>query len=408
MRMLRALRVRAVALLWTGQVLSAIGDEVFRVAVIWLVVGMVGADAGYLASAQSGALLALCLVGGRWADGWHRRRTMIAVDAVRAVVVLVPVVAHLFGKDGLPLLVATAVVLSGLGAFFDPALQATLPAVCPDEESLGAATGLMSLTGRLSRAVGPSLIGLLASVVPMIGFFVVDSASFVISALSVSRLPPETDAERAAVPREPSDGVFADFRTASRAPLMRRLLAARFVVGGLWGAAFSLGIALLVQRLAPGDARAFGWTVACYGAGNVIGSLWVGNARRRDPIAILRGGYLVLGIGLTAMAAAPSLGWLGAAAVLAAIGGPVNDVPFVDLAQRLFPVEDLPKIIRLRMAVETAASLAVLAAAPALVRRFSAPAFVAACGLGVAAVGALGFGRDAALTRRVDSGSMKR
>ena len=50
--MLRGLRKRAIALLWGGQALSAIGDEIYRVALIWLAVGLVGADAGYLAAAR--------------------------------------------------------------------------------------------------------------------------------------------------------------------------------------------------------------------------------------------------------------------------------------------------------------------------------------------------------------------
>jgi DHA3 family macrolide efflux protein-like MFS transporter len=392
MLMLKALRNRAIALLWSGQVLSAIGDEVCRVALIWLAVGLIGADAGYLAAAQSGALLVLCLVGGHWADAWNQRRTMVGVDALRGAIVLVPVAAYSLGRMNLPLLVVVALALSGLGAFFDPALQATLPEVSPDAETLQAATGLMSTTSRLSRAVGPALVGVLAPFVATIHFFTLDALSFAVSALSVAALPPPPP--RAPAPRRPRgsfrDSLASGFRATAEVPFMRELMLVRCAVGGLWGTAYSLGFALLVRALAPGDMRAFGWTVACYGVGNVAGALYVGNVRRRRPALILFSGYVLLGLGLAAMAAARSLAWLGAAAAVSAFGGPINDVPFVDIVQKLYAVEDLPKMFRLRMAVETGASLLLLAAAPALVRSFSARALVAYCGLGIAALGAAG------------------
>ena len=158
----------------------------------------------------------------------------------------------------------------------------------------------------------------------------------------------------------------------------------------MWGLAYGLGLALFVQRLAPGDMRAFGWTVACYGAGNIAGALFIGNIRRRRPAPILFGGYLCLGFGFAAMGAARSLPELGAACVWAGFGGPINDVPFVDLVQALYPVADLPKIFRLRMAAETGASLLLMAVSPILFRSFSPREVLSVCGFGIAAFGAAG------------------
>ena len=46
LRLVRALSHRPVLVLWAGQAFSAIGDEVYKVALIWLAVGMIGEDAG--------------------------------------------------------------------------------------------------------------------------------------------------------------------------------------------------------------------------------------------------------------------------------------------------------------------------------------------------------------------------
>src|SRR5271156_6603337 len=91
MLMLKALRKPPIALLWCGQATSAIGDELYRVALIWLAVGLIGADTGYLSAGQSAALLLLSVIGGQWADHWDHLKTMIGVDLLRGLIVLIPV-----------------------------------------------------------------------------------------------------------------------------------------------------------------------------------------------------------------------------------------------------------------------------------------------------------------------------
>ncbi|HVE12260.1 MAG TPA: MFS transporter, partial [Elusimicrobiota bacterium] len=316
MRMLRALRHRSIALLWGGQALSAIGDEIYRVALIWLAVHLIGERAGYLAAAQHAALLATSLLAGHWADAWDQRATMIRVDAARALIVLVPVAAQLWGGLSLAVLLATALLVSGLGAFFDPALQACLPDVSPDPESLQAANGLMGTTSRLARAVGPAIMALLARLVPTIHFFTLDAASFAVSAWSIASLPPA----RPSGPRpRPGlrEGLAAAWRSIGASPGMPRVVAARVFVAAVWNLAYGLALALRVAALAPGNVRAFGSMVACYGAGNVLGALFVGNMRRSRHERIVFAGYLCLGTGFVAMGLASSLPWLGAACLLA-------------------------------------------------------------------------------------------
>lgn len=387
MLMLKALRARALRLLWAGQALSAIGDEVYRVSLIWLAVGLIGADAGYLAAAQSASLFVLCLLGGHWADRWDHRRTMIAVDLSRGAIVLLPVAAFYFGRVTVPILFLVAVLVSGLGAFFDPALQAVLPAASPDGETLEAATGLMGTTVRLARAVGPAIVAVLGPCVPMIHFFTLDALSFGVSASSVAALPGRA-VERAARPRRSlRDSLAAGFREVSQSGLMRDVMLVRMMVAALWGVAFSLGLALLVADIAPGRVRAFGVVVACYGIGNVLGALGVGNMRRERLPRILFAGYAWMGAGFAAAGLCRSVPAVGAACLLGAIGGPVNDVPFFDLCQRLFPIDDLPRVMRLRMALETGALMLVTAASPVVFRVFGAGPTICACGLGMAALG---------------------
>src|ERR1051326_4312692 len=157
MNFLRVLRQRHLAILWSSQVLSAIGDYFFSIVVIWIAVQVAGSAAGIVAAAQTGAALVFGLLGGVYADRWNRRATMIAVDLVRAAAVGALSALALGGTVQLWHLVIVAVIVGSLSALFNPALQASLPALT-DASTLLAANGLMDLTRRMARALGPSLV----------------------------------------------------------------------------------------------------------------------------------------------------------------------------------------------------------------------------------------------------------
>jgi MFS transporter, DHA3 family, macrolide efflux protein len=385
--MLKALRNRPIALLWSGQALSSIGDEIYRVALIWLAVGLIGANAGYLAAGQSAALLALSLFGGKWADRWNHRRTMISVDTLRGLIVLVPVVSSFFMPLSLPLLWGVALSLSALSAFFDPALQATLPQYSPNVETLQAATGLMSTTLRLARVAGPCVIGVLTAVMSTIHFFTIDSLTFAGSAFSIWWLRFYPEAHRGLGRRSlPSheigfrESVVAGFRAIQRSPAMTYAMFTKATGGGLWALAYGLGLALLVRKIAPNDVRAFGWVIGTYGIGNLASALVLGNLPRRQPRLLLYCGSVWMGLGFVFVGLAPNLTCMMLAAGFAAIGGPLNDLPFTDLIQLRYSIDELPMIFRLRMALETAATLVFMLAAPTLLHVFSPKTLVGLCG----------------------------
>jgi DHA3 family macrolide efflux protein-like MFS transporter len=397
MLMFKALRRRPIALLWCGQATSAIGDEIYRVALIWFAVNLIGPDTGYLSAAQCAALLGLSLVGGKWADHWDHLRTMIWVDGLRAAIVLVPVIVAQFMPPSLAVLVLVAVLLSGLSAFFDPALQATIPRVCTDLETLKATNGLMSTTVRLARTVGPGIVALLAVMIPTIHFFTVDALTFAVSATSITLLLrrgiARQNMQSASKPVRMGfkESIISGFSIIKRNRVMRYVTFVKGFGGGIWALGYILGLALFVQKIAPGDVRAFGWTIASYGCGNLSAALILGNLRRSRPASLLFCGYIWLGLGFIWVGLAPSLHALMAAAAFSGFGGLMNDLPFVDLMQDHYSLEEIPKIFRLRIALETFATLVVMLLSPMIYRAFSAQTVIGACGVIFLFLGSIGF-----------------
>jgi MFS family permease len=313
-------------------------------------------------AAGSGSALVFGLVGGVYADRWDRRKTMVASDVLRALAVAtVPLAAHL-GWVSLWHLGAVAVVVAGLDSLFDPALQASLPALAGDARTLRAANGLMDATRRLARVVGPGLAGVLAATLPVAHFFTLDALTFAVSGAAILSLggrfrwkPPV----REEAPKGPG-GLLAGVREAFGAVGESRVLAWGFAATGLASAAFSsvvvVGAALLASEEFGGEVGTYGLILGAYGVGNVLSNVVVGSLPIRRPMAVLFLGKVVFGTGLTALSAAPTLWVAVAAAAVAAVGGPMGDLVLLTGIQTGQPPERIGKVYGLLATVSGAGS----------------------------------------------------
>ena len=96
MRIFNALAHRRVRLLWSGQVFSAVGDEVYNIALVWLAAELIGLNAGYVSAIQAASIFVFSLIGGIWVDHHDPRKVMIAADLIRGSVVLLLPLSTLF------------------------------------------------------------------------------------------------------------------------------------------------------------------------------------------------------------------------------------------------------------------------------------------------------------------------
>ncbi|HEY3846841.1 MAG TPA: hypothetical protein VGL95_06985, partial [Acetobacteraceae bacterium] len=89
MRILAPLRSPQLALLWGGLALSAVGDQLYAVALSWIAVGVLGPAAGYLSALGAAAVLMAALASGHWADRCEQRKLMMSADLIRAGALIV-------------------------------------------------------------------------------------------------------------------------------------------------------------------------------------------------------------------------------------------------------------------------------------------------------------------------------
>ena len=278
-------------MLWVGQLLSGTGSEIGLLAYPLLVLALTGSAvlAGVTGTARSAALLVLRLPAGALSDRLDRRLTMIACDAMRAVLLAlfgILVVAHLVSW---PAVLAVSLVDGGAGAIFDPAAAAALPAIVPDGqlEPAWAATEARTYgAGLAGPALGGMLFGL-SQAVP----FLADAVSYAVSFATVSRIGGEfrpRNYVRKPLWREVADGLQLVWRV----PILRAVvITAPLVNFALTGVTFTITLALRQHGTPTG---VIGLVQAAVAVGGLLGAVAAPLLQGR-----LRLGTLVLVIDLT-------------------------------------------------------------------------------------------------------------
>jgi hypothetical protein len=402
---LAPLRNPPVALLWGGLSLSAIGDQLYAVALTWIAVGVFGAAAGYLAAAQALAVLLSVLFIGRWADRWDQQRGMIAADLARAAILAGVVALWLArGATGAAPLVAAVVVLAIGQAVFQPALQTVLPALVAEPRLLPAANGLLDATDRSARLLGPGLVVLLAGRLPVVHFLTIDAGSFLASAaalLAIRRLRP---ASRPATAAQPVwQAIARGVRAMAGHRLLGFVLATTWLTNGAWYAAFYLALPPMIARHGGDGLGVFGLVISAYGCTNLLSTLVCGSrALPARPQFQMFSGTALVGAGTVLLGLADALpeAWrvpgMAAAAALGAIGGPMKDIPLAVLRQTRLRPGDMAAAMRAYMAVSYTGMLAAMLVTPAAVAAFGVVAVTIGCGVVLAGIGGAGLLRFAA------------
>ncbi len=403
MRLFQPLRIPAIALLWGGLSLSAIGDQLYAVALSWIATDVFGPAAGYLSALQALTVLAVAIGAGGMADRLDALRLMVGADLLRALALLLPIGLALGTGSPTAAGLGAAVVLLAAGqALFQPALQSMLPRLTGDARLLPAANALFDGTDRSARLIGPGLLALLAGLLPMIHFLTINAASFLASAVALLLILRRHRPEAVPVPPAPRGiAILHGIRAMRRHPLLGYVLAGAGPLNGAWYAVFFLGLPLLLQRDGQGIG-AYGALIATYGAANLLSNIVCGSlAMPARPQFRMFGSSMLVGAGMACFAGIGSLpegwqwpAWL-AASFVSGLAGPLKDIPVAVLRQSRIPGPDIPAATRAGLVANNGGMLVAMLAMPSLMRDDWLGPAVMGCGAVAFAVGAIGFIRFA-------------
>lgn len=322
--MLATLRHRDFALLWVAGLISVAGDYALIVALplhAYALTGSAAATGGVFAAALIPRVL-LGSVAGVFVDRWDRKRTMIAADLLQALILLPLLVVT--SADLLWLLYLVRAGSGTLSLLFSPAESAFLPRLV-GEERLVTANALNALNDNLGRLVGPAVGGVLYATGGLPGVLLVDSVTFIVSALLILAIRASGRPETVDVPstaRSVWAQAFAEWRDGIALVRHRRSLRvifAAFGIGNLGEGTFSVGFTPLAVSVLAGGAQGAGTLMSAQAVGGLLAGAGVATAADRFPPWLLMGAGLIgLGFCDLGMANASSLAPPGPPAIAVA------------------------------------------------------------------------------------------
>jgi MFS family permease len=314
-----------------GLATSLIGTHIYLVTLAWVAVQTTTpANVGLILVAGAIPQAALLLIGGVFVDRIGPKRTIIASDVLRTLIMVVFafVVA---GGDVSPLVLGGLAVMFGVvEGFFLPAVN-TAPRYLVTDNSITRVVAAATIVGRGAEFAGAPIGSWLLIVASAAVAFSVNATLFAVSVamLAITRMaiPPSAPGEAASPDVEPLDAGPPDVETSSKASTMsvwadlmagihlirgRRTLATLLIVVFVAELGFSgpmmAGVPLLAHETGWG-VRTIGWVLGGFGLGAAAAAgflAWRKNVRRTGPAALT--GLIAMGLSVLGLGILPALG----------------------------------------------------------------------------------------------------
>ncbi len=272
-------RNRDYILLWSGQMISAIGSRVSMLSFPLLVLALTNspAQAGLIAAMRGLPYALLILPAGALVDRWNRKRVMILCDIGRAIALGSIPLALVLGRLTIAQIYIVSLVEGTLFTFFGLAETACLPQVVSKEQLPTAAAQGMVIDS-VSELIGPSIGGVLYGIGRAVPFLT-DAISYGASVVSLLCIKAKFQEDRNPEPLH----LWADIKEGLgwlwKQPLLRFLA---LLTGGMIAPVIGYSLILIViAQSQHASAFTIGVIFACGGIGSILGSFLVPPLQKR-------------------------------------------------------------------------------------------------------------------------------
>ena len=166
-----------------GQIVSLFGNAILRFSLPLYLLRETGSSTlfGIVTACSFLPMIVLSLLGGVLADRVNKRNIMVCLDFLTAGVITV--FSWLLGiVPIIPLFITVLMLLYGISGTYQPAVQASIPALVPKEKILSA-NAIVNQIGALANFIGPIIGGMLYGAFGIVIILKVSVLCFVLSAV---------------------------------------------------------------------------------------------------------------------------------------------------------------------------------------------------------------------------------
>ncbi len=273
--MLRALSSRNYRLFFAGQGISLIGTWMQTIAMSWLVYRLTGSELllGVISFSSQIPSLIFSPVAGVLADRWNRHRILVGTQVLFMIQALTTAALTLAGVITVWQLVALSLFLGLIGAFDMPARQSLVVLMVEKKEDLPNAIALNSFLFNGARLVGPTIAGILISVLSEGMCFLLNGISYiaVIFALRAMRIDiVKKEKQEAPVFQQLKEGI--GYAVSSGAIRTVLIISATISIVGM---PYTVLMPVIARDVLSGGADTFGFLITASGVGAVAGALYL-------------------------------------------------------------------------------------------------------------------------------------
>ena len=259
------------AKLFVAYLITHTGSAMAPIAIAFGVLELTGSTstAAYVVAAPVVAMIIILLVGGTLADRSSRQRIMVAADIVSALAQACIAALFISGGATVPLLIALMLINGSAVAFHAPSSVGFIPQVVAAHE-LQAANSLLGTARSSAITLGAALAGVLVATLGPGMTQAGDAASFAVAAWLIGSLQvrDQVKTEHATILQDLRIG-WREF--IAHQWLWTIVLQFAVIVAGI-EAVFSL-IGPATARDVLGGPRDWGFIMACFGGGTIVGGL---------------------------------------------------------------------------------------------------------------------------------------
>ena len=339
---LGALAERNYRLFFSSTTISALGDGVAQIALVFAILDISNSPAsiGIVLAARQAAAAIVTLAAGVFADRLPRHLVLVGASVVQGAVQAVAGALLLTGHATVLSLALLALVYGIADGFVLPASQGLIPAVVSSVR-LQQANALLGLSRSALGFVAPALGGVLVTLGSPGSAILLDAASFGVAAVLLLRVAIDARADQ--VEPEPFLRELREGWNAFRRQTWIWTTIVFFGIGNFAGASlFVLGPVVAKRYL--GGAWTWSVLVSMFGAGAIVGGLLAMRWQPKRPllascVAAIPYGSQTLAIGL-------HLPWeaLAVVAFVTGIGLSIHLALWFTTFQRLVPAEHLSRV----------------------------------------------------------------
>jgi MFS family permease len=304
------------------------------------------------------------------ADRWSPKRTMVAADLLRAVLVGILALAT-EASAGIVVIYALACAIAVVSTAFRPALAVLMPALAATPEELTAANAIAITIESAAIFAGPAIGGLLLAVGGTTTSFAACAVLLVWSAMLIGLVPQPPPADAAPAGADRSEGLMRTATAGLRALAGTPGLAVAVCVYALQAlvagalAVFTVVIALEVLHI--GNAGV-GYLDSAFGVGGILGGVIAATLAGGRRLALaFAAGVIAWGVGIALMGAADNAVVMCLLLAAVGAGNTVVDVAAITLLQRSAPAEVIGRVFGVLEAILLGAIGAGSILAPALI-----------------------------------------